>query len=119
MGYAADLDCSHQERERPDAHDDAHDTEHDRFENRLFPRGSTLPLRWHERLFGEEDQTRPKHGSSPSAQREGSFRRWARSGKRSVCELSRGCAGDWRTFYPRDATTPGPALPPVKWRTVE
>jgi hypothetical protein len=27
--------------------------------------------------------------------------------------------GDRRTFYQRDATTPGPALPPVKWRTVE
>lgn len=27
--------------------------------------------------------------------------------------------GDRRTFYQRDATTPGPALPPAKWRTVE
>ena len=27
--------------------------------------------------------------------------------------------GDRRTLYQRDATTPGPALPPVKWRTVE
>ncbi|MGH1573768.1 hypothetical protein ACRAWG_27890 [Methylobacterium sp. P31] len=28
-------------------------------------------------------------------------------------------AGDRRTFYQRDATTPGPDLPPVRWRTVE
>ncbi|MGU3419548.1 hypothetical protein [Methylobacterium sp. D54C] len=28
-------------------------------------------------------------------------------------------AGDRRRFYQRDATTPGKALPPVKWRTVE
>ena len=27
--------------------------------------------------------------------------------------------GDRRTFYQRDATTPGEALPPVKWRTVK
>lgn len=27
--------------------------------------------------------------------------------------------GDRRTFYQRDATTPGETLPPVKWRTVE
>ena len=27
--------------------------------------------------------------------------------------------GDRQTFYQRDATTPGEALPPVKWRTVE
>jgi len=28
-------------------------------------------------------------------------------------------SGDRRKFYQRDATTPGEALPPVKWRTVE
>lgn len=28
-------------------------------------------------------------------------------------------AGDRKRFHQRDATTPGPALPPVKWRTVE
>jgi hypothetical protein len=27
--------------------------------------------------------------------------------------------GDCRRFYRRGASTPGPALPPVKWRTVE
>lgn len=27
--------------------------------------------------------------------------------------------GDRRRFYQRDATIPGPTLPPVKWRTVE
>ncbi|KQS64030.1 hypothetical protein ASG32_31220 [Methylobacterium sp. Leaf361] len=27
--------------------------------------------------------------------------------------------GDRRTFYQRDAITPGEALPPVKWRRVE
>jgi len=27
--------------------------------------------------------------------------------------------GDRRRFYQKDATTPGPELPPVKWRTVE
>jgi hypothetical protein len=27
--------------------------------------------------------------------------------------------GDQRTVYQRDATTPGPALSPVEWRTVE
>jgi hypothetical protein len=27
--------------------------------------------------------------------------------------------GDRRTFYQRAATTPGEALQPVKWRTVE
>lgn len=26
---------------------------------------------------------------------------------------------DRRRFYQRDATTPGPDLPPVKWRTIE
>jgi hypothetical protein len=26
---------------------------------------------------------------------------------------------DRRRFYQRDATTPGPTLPPGKWRTVE
>lgn len=77
MGYAADLDRSHQERERRDAHDGAHDTERERFEKRFLPHGGALPLRGHERLFGDEDQTGPKHGSSLSARRDGPFRRCA------------------------------------------
>ncbi|MCJ2053694.1 hypothetical protein [Methylobacterium sp. J-070] len=28
-------------------------------------------------------------------------------------------AGDRRLFYQRDATSPGPDLPPANWRTVE
>ena len=80
VGYAADLDRSHQERERPDTHDDAHDTEHERFEDCLLPHGGALPLGGHERLFGDEDQAGPKHGSSLSAWHDDPFRRYSRSG---------------------------------------
>lgn len=36
-----------------------------------------------------------------------------------VNDVAEAVTGDRRTFYQRDATTPGEALPPVKWRTVE
>lgn len=38
------------------------------------------------------------------------------SGIDSVAEV---VVGDRQRFHQQDATTPGPELPPVKWRTVE
>jgi hypothetical protein len=37
----------------------------------------------------------------------------------SIDDVAEVVTGDRRRFYQRDATTPGPELPPVKWRTVE
>jgi hypothetical protein len=37
----------------------------------------------------------------------------------AIDDVAEVVTGDRRTFYQRDATTPGPALPNVKWRTVE
>lgn len=36
-----------------------------------------------------------------------------------IDDLAEVVTGDRMHFHQRDATTPGPALPPVKWRTVE
>lgn len=37
----------------------------------------------------------------------------------AIDDVAEVVTGDRRTFYQRDATTPGEALPPVKWRTVK
>lgn len=37
----------------------------------------------------------------------------------AIDDVAEVVTGDRRAFYQRDATTPGEALPPVKWRTVE
>lgn len=37
----------------------------------------------------------------------------------AIDDVAEVVAGDRRRFHQQDATTPGPALPPVKWRTVE
>ena len=37
----------------------------------------------------------------------------------AIDDVSEVVTGDRRTFYQRDATTPGESLPPVKWRAVE
>jgi hypothetical protein len=37
----------------------------------------------------------------------------------AIDDVAEVVTGDRRTFYQRDATTPGEALQPVKWRTVE
>lgn len=73
VGYAADFDYPRQEYKRSGTDDGADDTEHQHFEAPLLPHCGTLPLRGHERLFGDEDQARPKHGSSLDAQRGGRF----------------------------------------------
>lgn len=37
----------------------------------------------------------------------------------AIDDVAEVVTGDRRTFYQRNATTLGPALPPVTWRTVE
>lgn len=37
----------------------------------------------------------------------------------AIDDVAEAVTGDRQTFYQRDATTPGPTPPPVKWRTVE
>lgn len=37
----------------------------------------------------------------------------------AIDDIAEVVTGDRQTFHQRDATTPGEALPPVKWRTVE
>ncbi|KAA0122841.1 hypothetical protein CIW48_15470 [Methylobacterium sp. P1-11] len=37
----------------------------------------------------------------------------------AIDDVAEVVTSDRRAFYQRDATTPGKALPPVKWRTVE